>query len=110
MEKTVEELQEEVDMLRHKLSPLEDKDFTAKLALGLAGKDLLRYQRSFRGSEHIVVSATDIWCATGWEEEPSARDLTNVGRSLQAMLWERSALHGSTVFVMPLKEYLETQQ
>jgi hypothetical protein len=99
----IEQLQQEVDRLRRKLSPLEDKEFTKKLALLLAGKNLLKFKKKFRRGTYIVVTPRDIADLCGLPADMPV--LTNIGRSLQAMCWERSAKNGSLVFVMPIEEY-----
>ena len=99
----VEQLQQEVERLRSKLSPLEDKEFTKKLAILLAGKDLLKFKRKFRRGTYIVVAPRDIAEICGLPCEMHV--LTNIGRSLQAMCWERSAKNGTLLFVMPIEEY-----
>lgn len=99
-----EELKQENERLRRKLSPLEDPKFTQMLGMKLAGIDLRdNYQRLFRKKNYIVVTPGEIADLCGLPRELPV--LTNIGRSLQAMCWERSALHGNLVFVMPLKEY-----
>jgi len=103
-----EQLKREVERLKHKLSPMEDKEFTKKLAILLAGKDLLQFQTKFRKSDYLMVTPREIAMLCGLPQDLHV--LTNVGRSLQAMCWERSALHGNLVFVMPLTEYKEAQQ
>lgn len=105
---TYEDLKKENAMLRRKLSPLEDPKFTDDLALRLGPLDLAQYKRKFRKSEYVVLSLSEVAriCALP-HDKPT---LTNIARSLQAMCWERSAIGGNLVFVMPLKEYMEGMQ
>lgn len=98
-----EALIREIERLRAKLSPLEDKKFTEKLALLMADKDLTKFKRKHRRKDFIVVSPSDIADICGLPHELHV--ITNIGRSLQAMCWERSAVNGKLVFVMPLEEY-----
>lgn len=102
------DLAKEVERLRHKLSPMEDKEFTAKLALLMADKDLLQFKTKFRKKDYIVVTPREVAMLCGLPHELPV--YTNIGRSLQAMCWERSALHGNLIFVMPYDEYLESIQ
>lgn len=99
----VEQLMKEVERLRHKLSPLEDKEFTRVLAGLMGGEDLGRFEKKFRKSRYIVVTPREIAEVCGLPQELHV--LTNIGRSLQAMCWERSAINGTLVFVMPVEEY-----
>lgn len=107
--KEYDELLAENARLRQKLSPLEDKEFTAKLAVALGKVDLSQYKRGFRGQDHVVVKPGELFFQA-FGVEPNLRDVTNMGRSLQAMCWERSAKAGQILYVMPWTEYLETQQ
>lgn len=103
----VKQLEAEIRMLRHKLSPLQNPEFTEAVADRLALTNLSSYNRKFRGGEYVTVTLGEMWRALWPEVVPDRRSLTNLGRSLQALLWERSALHGEVVFVMPLEEYHE---
>lgn len=103
-----EDLEKENAMLRRKLSPLEDPEFTKMLALRLGGVSLLHYQRKFRRADYIVVSLHDI--ARSCDLSTDKPTLTNIARSLQALCWERSAIGGNLVFVMPLQEYKDGLQ
>lgn len=106
---TYEELVEENKMLRHKLSPLEDKEYTAFLSALMAKHDLTQFKREFRDGEYIMLYPKELYkLLTG--EEGNTRDITEVGRSLQAMLWERSALGGNLCFVMEASEYERTRK
>lgn len=101
---TVQELEAEVAKLRKKLSPLEDKSFTAKLAARMASVDWRKYRQKFRDGDYIVVTPRQVG-EECFGETPNIPTSTKIGRSLQALLWERSALHGNLVFVKPLEEY-----
>lgn len=105
--KSYEELEQEVAMLRRKLSPLENKEFTALLAEKLEHTDLLSKQRNFRGGNYIVVFPKEFWFEL-YGEEGNSYQLTNLGRSLQALCWERSAINGHLCFVKEVEEYRET--
>lgn len=108
-DKTYDELKAENEKLRHKLSPLEDPEFTRALALKLGPQSLLPYQQRFRKGDYIVISPADVAELCGLDRH-NIRTVTNVARSLQAMCWERSAKGGNLLFVMPLQEYLESRQ
>jgi hypothetical protein len=103
-----EELEQENARLRRKLSPLEDPVFTEELRAKLSGIDLNQFQRSFRGGPHIILKPNEVW-VMAFNTTPSNRDITVMGRSLQAMGWERSALHGQRIFVMKQEEYNEQE-
>lgn len=100
---TYEDLKKENAMLRRKLSPLEDPEFTKMLALRLGPLDLAQYKRKFRKADYIVLSLSEVARICTLPHDKST--LTNIARSLQAMCWERSAIGGNLVFVMPLQEY-----
>lgn len=104
-----EKLLKENEYLRRKLSPLEDKEFTKRLAVAMGKIDLSQYKRGFRGQDHVVVKPGELFFQA-FGIEPTLADVTNTGRSLQAMCWERSAKAGQLLYVMPWAEYLESQQ
>lgn len=93
-----------VERLQHKLSPLEDKDFTAKILPLLQAADLHKFERKYKGGLCAVASPSDFWELLFPGTEPNMHELTVLGRSLQALLWERSYLRGSLVFTKPLSE------
>lgn len=99
------DLKKELERLRRKLSPLEDPEFTEFLQGKMKDLDLSPFQRSFRRAEYIVVTPGQIAELCGLA--PLRPTITNIGRSLQALCWERSALHGQLVFVMSIGEYHE---
>lgn len=98
-----EELLEENARLRRKLSPLEDTDFTAKLAVRMGALNLSDRVRKFRRGKYVVITPREVAELCGLSTDMPT--LTNIGRSLQAMCWERSALNGNLVFVMSVEEY-----
>lgn len=98
-----EKLLEENKLLRRKLSPLEDPDFTKVLAIKLAPVDLKGNAKKVRGGQYVVVTPRQVARICGFQED--TRTLANIGRSLQAMLWERSYMSGELVFMMKLEEY-----
>ena len=102
--KTVEDLEAEIARLRTKISPLEDKEFTRVLAERMAKVDWTKYRQKFRGGEHIVITPRQVGeeCFGAAPNMPMA---TNIGRSLQALLWERSARCGVLIFVKTIEEY-----
>lgn len=107
MDQRTAELEAENKLLRTKLSPLENPEFTTKLREAMDEHlNFYDYTRMFRGDEYFVLDALTVW-AQCFGTEPNNRQLTDVGRSLQALLWERSALQGYTVFVKKVSEYEE---
>jgi len=107
--RTYEELVEENTKLRRKLSPLEDKDFTDEVVMRMAGLDLNDHERSFRGKQYIVIYPAEMFKLL-FGRVGNSFEVTKLGRSLQALCWERSALHGDLCFVMEVDEYRETLQ
>lgn len=103
---TIEQLTREVHRLRHKISPLEDVVFTNTLQEAMRGMDMSPYKRAFRNRLYYMLELRQVWDAC-FEVEPNRHDLTVLGRSLQALLWERSALNGVLIFVKPVEEYEE---
>lgn len=93
-----------VERLRHKLSPLEDKEFTAGILPTWRGVDFKPYLRKYKGAECVMLSARQAWGLVFPNVEPSLYNLTVMGRSLQALLWERSYLKGELVFTKPYSE------
>lgn len=102
--KSREDLVKEVEALRRKISPLENKEFTADLDKRMEKLGLSKYQRDFRGAPHIVLDPVVIWQEV-FGGRPNRHDIMVLGRSLQALLWERSAINGARVFVKTLEEY-----
>lgn len=96
-----------IERLRHKLSPLEDKELTARLSLALSKIDLSKYKQSLRRGEYIVVTPAVVSDLVFGDPTPTSYKASAIGRSLQAMLWERSSLHGDLIYVMPVSEYEE---
>jgi hypothetical protein len=92
--------------LRYKLSPLEDRGFTELIEPMLRQLDFTDYVRRYKGGEYIVLTPRIVWDEL-FDEEPNLYDLTKMGRSLQALLWERSYLKGNLIFVKSTKEYIE---
>lgn len=100
-------LEEEVAHLKRKLSPMQEPKFTGELALKMANVDFSKYKRRFRKDEYVVLTIRNVSEECFGDPEPNAPTATNIGRSLQALGWERSALTGGLVFVMKLTEYKE---
>lgn len=94
-----------VERLRHKISPLEDKDFTQQEVLPrLKAADLKGFERRYKGQKCIVLTPSDAWGLLFPEKEGNLHEFTVLGRSLQALLWERSYLRGMLVFTKTLQE------
>lgn len=102
--KSREELMKEVEALRKKLSPLEDKEFTREFLEAAKDADFEQYTRNFRGAPHIVLDPQEVWRLV-FGTEPNKHDIMVLGRTLQALMWERSALSGARIFVKTLEEY-----
>ncbi len=96
-----------VERLRHKLSPLENKEFTEKLTPLLCREQLTPFIREYRGVECVVLRPKDALELLHPGEDHTLRTLTIVGRSLQALLWERSYLRGELIFTKPITEVEE---
>jgi hypothetical protein len=93
-----------VERLRHKISPLEDKTFTESIIPRLHKVDLTPYMRRYKGMECVVLTPSEAWEALFPRKTYTLHDLTVLGRSLQALLWERSYLRGNLVFTKTMKE------
>lgn len=96
-----------VERLRKKLSPLEDRGVTDKVAAAMVGVDLTPYLRRFKGEDTLVLSLKEMWEALFPNEQANLHDYTVLGRSLQALLWERSYLQGGLVFTKTPQEVEE---
>src|SRR5262245_35215984 len=93
-----------VERLQYKISPLEDKEFTTVLKAAMVKADLSPFLRHRDGRSYYRVTAKELWYAC-FAENPSIQDATELGRSLQAMLWERSASKGIRVFIKSKEEF-----
>jgi len=93
-----------VERLRKKLSPLEDSEFTDKIKPRLGEADFSPFVRSFKGVECVVLSPREAHRLLLDNADPDLHELTLMGRSLQALLWERSYLKGILVFTKTLQE------
>jgi len=92
------------EWLKRKLSPLEDVEFTARYCLR-ENFEWLRTQRGTRqGKSAIVVRLRDVWVNT-FNSVPNNVDLTTLGRTLEALGWERTRRKGITFFLMNCKEF-----
>lgn len=96
MKPTYEELEAENRALKRAISPLEDPIFTAEIEARLKDYDVP--VRTIRGGEYYVISPADFWAET-CGGRPNRREVAELGRSLQALLWERTAINGERVFV-----------
>lgn len=105
MKLTNEELRAEVERLRAKLSPLEDRDLTIKVKAAMRVNPLKAEPYIPRGSHKpiLLYRPADLWQEL-FNEEGNTRDYMRLGRSLQAMGWERSAKSGNLVFALPVEE------
>jgi len=92
------------EWLRNKLSPLENVELTTRYC-NRENLDWLRTQRGQRqGKSAIVIRLGDVWANT-FNSVPNNVDLTELGRTLQALGWERTRRKGITFFAMNLKEF-----
>lgn len=107
MKPTYDELVQEVARLRAKLSPLEDKEFTKRVVAALAKPnvrhDLANFGAMIRGRLCISGKPGDLW-VTLFGTPSNVRDIAKLGRSLQALGWERGAKRGDTIFTIPVEE------
>lgn len=90
--------------LRSKLSPLEDKKFTEKIRPLMEAVDFAPYERQYKSTKCVVLTPNDAWELLFPGEQYNLHELTVLGRSLQALLWERSYLRGNLVFTKTLLE------
>jgi hypothetical protein len=97
------------ERLMRLISPLEDPAVTSMIRQGLeyaiSSKDTLPLHRHMRGNKkyHRVVP-TELWKAL-FGTAPDNKELTQLGRSLQALLWERSARNGLTVYIKSVEDF-----
>jgi hypothetical protein len=96
MKPTYKELEAQNKALRRAISPLEDPIFTSEVEARLKDYDVPI--RTLRGDEYYVVAPADFWKET-FGGLPNRREVAELGRSLQALLWERTAINGERVFV-----------
>lgn len=105
MKPTYEELVAEVKRLRAKLSPLENREVTRQLR-PLITKDNMQ---PFISGKKYVVRPGDLFLRL-YGVEGTTRDLSILGRSLQALGWVRSAMRGNLVFTMTVEEFEHVQE
>lgn len=92
------------EWLARKLSPLEDKKFTT-IYCNRENLEWLATQRGTRqGKSAIVIRLSDVWVHT-FNSVPNNVDLTTLGRTLEALGWERTRRKGITFFLMNAKEF-----
>jgi hypothetical protein len=92
--------------LRKKISPMEDVLYTEKILPLMQAADFSQYERPYKGQICVVVTPKQVLDTIykGCELEHNLHDLTNISRSLQALLWERSYLKGNLVYTKTLAE------
>lgn len=100
MKPTYEQLEAENRALRRAISPLEDPIFTSEIEGKLKTYDTP--VRHLRGEDYHVVSPYEFWNEV-YGSAPNRREVADLGRSLQALLWERTAINGERVFVKRVK-------
>lgn len=105
MKPTYEELVAEVKRLRAKLSPLEDREFTRQL-VPLMNKALVE---DFRKGPKYIVRPQELY-ENLFGVQGTTRELSILGRSLQALGWVRSAMRGNLVFTMTVEEFEHVQE
>jgi hypothetical protein len=105
MKPTYEELKAEVERLRAKLSPLEDRSFTRQLKPMINEVNL----QPFISGKKYVVRPGDLFERL-WGVPGTTHQLATLGRSLQAMGWVRSAMRGNLVFTMTVEEFDHVQE
>ena len=94
----------DIDWYKRKLSPLENKEFTAKFC-AREDREWERTQRGNRqGNPAIVLRLHDLWVHT-FNSVPTKHDLMTLAHTLLALGWERTRRAGLTYFVMELKEF-----
>jgi hypothetical protein len=93
-----------VERLRTKLSPLEDKSFTEKVMPLMKDAELRPFLRKFKGKECVVLNLSDAWGLLFPGKTCTLHELTILGRTLQALLWERSYIGGNLVFTKTIEE------
>jgi len=97
----------ECKRLRNKLSPLEDKSFTE----AYQRVEPVEYYRaslhSRNGSPYVVIRLCDAWAAAFPKTPYTVLDLTKLGRTFDALGWERTKRNGITHFALKYDEFLE---
>jgi len=94
------------ELYRRKLSPLEDRDFTAKYK-AKEPRGWLNKQQAKRGNKlYIQFNLPDLWKATFKADAPNRVALARLGRSLDALGWERTKRGGNLFFRMTVEEFL----
>jgi len=94
------------EKLRKKLSPLEDREFTTKFLAQQPLSWMQKQIRTRRGAPVISLKLPSAWHAT-FGTEGNNHELTVLGRSLQALGWERRVQDGANFFQLSLAEFGE---
>lgn len=95
----------ECERLRSKLSPFEDKHFTADYLLVEPLEWLSTLPEvSYNGRPAVAVQLSDLWCEV-YDTPPNTADLTRLGRTLVALGWSRTKRQGDLYFVMNKGEF-----
>ena len=94
------------ERLRAKLSPMENKAFTEKFKL----VEPIAYYKSCttqrRGEDAYSVKLSEVY-RRAFRKPADNHQLTELGRTLQAIGWERMSKLGATYFVLTAKEFGE---
>lgn len=95
----------ECERLRSKLSPFEDKHFTADYLLVEPLEWLSTLPEvSYNGRPAVAVQLSDLW--DQFNDAPAnTADLTRLGRTLVALGWSRTKRQGDLYFVMEKGEF-----
>ena len=106
--KTYNQLLAENERLRRALAPAVDAKMLGEVEEGMKHVDLRRHVRTIRGKDHVAVTPKDLYqllfCEVG-----SVRDITDLGRSLDALGWQRYAHNGVRYFVLPMGDYIDSR-
>lgn len=95
------------DWYKSKLSPKEDKAFTAKYKAVEPRAWLSKQMITRRGGYFITFDLASLYKAAFKQSDPDTYQLTVLGRTLDALGWTRIRLNGSLFFTMSLEEFQE---
>lgn len=94
-----------IDFLMKKLSPMAIPARVEEVRGLMSKLDLSDLRRTYRGRDCIVFSYAQIWVRLYPGRKFNIIHGRDLGHSLTALFWERSALNGTFVFVKDVEEY-----
>jgi len=102
-----EQLEKTITRLQRAISPLASKEHTEKTKAALRSTPIAQIPLTnhVRDGEMYWRLRVPELATVLFEGKQSIKDYTELGRSLQALLWERSAINGYAVFIKSKEDF-----